>query len=689
MAAGTSIRRQGVYAGNAPTKKTLTVQASDFLIGGLIGRFERNYKVAFLTKTEEEAKTIFGNHVYPTTYGSDAVKGFYDNIVGGSASLYIKGHVGYTGTAFDGVAADRIIPDQSTKVSETFTADAGTDELTIAGTYATGDLVRVSSTTTLPAPLLASKNYFAIYVSATKIKLAVSKQNAIDDIAVDITDTGTGTHTIDKYESTLQIEAAYKTELDYGAAGDRTGNEIENGYRFITATNGAGTAADVFVVVDSVAGVKVGDAIEIKSTTDLYRKVTQIDEANKKLIFTGATGEVVPSESVVNVLGFKLRTYRKTIDGVKNEVEEELGKIWCTMEPEVTDFYVENVHSENTYIKVTDLDSTSAIQETFPLDTTATEFLENGTEGTSPTTVAHWSQDLLAFDTLPARFIGNPETSNTDIQNAGELYCKQRKEDNPIWLYNFPEDQTKSQLITLGNNIQRSDDVIAVVTANWLQIVDPFATSTLAPYRHVPNTGHIMGNWIRSIEQNGIHYVPAISQNPIFGVAGVVGYTAKDDNDRTDIAEAGVNVIQDITGTGIVLKNLYTPSTLLEFQFGNALLMRNFIKVSAVDSLSGTENEPNTFERIQNSRKSILRFMLGLWDRGSTGNVPTGETFGQSFVGDDPNAKTTFEDHIQVQADLRNNPQNKINAGERNIDVWFSASPPAGSIRIRAGILLR
>jgi len=598
-------RTQGVRAANAPNKETLTVQASDFLIGGLIGKFERNYEMAMQLKRVEDFIEIFGDAVYQSTYGWDCAKGFFDNIIGSTGTLYVKGHVGYTGTEIDGVAANATIQDQD----------------------------------------------------ATP-------------------------------EDTLKITAAYKENKDYGVAGNRTGFEIINGNRFITATDGVGLTTDTWVVVDAITGFRIGDIIEIKSTTDLYRKVTDIDEANKKVIFTPETGEAVPDASVVNVLGFQLKTHRKNIRGISDEVEEELGKIWCTMEPEVSDFYVENIHSQNRWILVEDLSSTSVLQDSFPADTTEKTFLANGSDGTSPTTPAHWSADLTAMDSLPVRMLANTETSDIEIQKAGELYCKQRSEDNPIWLYILPENQNYSQLITKGNNFKRGDDVIGVIVANWLKVVDPYTNSPLAPKRHIPNVGHVMGCWIRSIELNGIHVIPARFNTPLYSVSGVVGDQLLDDERRTDVVNAGVNIIQDIQGSGIYIKSMYTPSDDDAFKFANGILMRNFIKVSGKDSLKRTENEPNSFDRIKESRMALLEFGLQLWLNGSNGKTPEGQTFGQTFVGDDPNQKTKFDDHYEVKADLENNPQDKIDLGERNLTIHFSYPAPAASIFIYVGLLI-
>lgn len=604
-----NLRRQGIYGDNLPTKKNKTVEPSDFLIGGIIGRFERQYKKAFLCDSFEDFQNIFGQNTVSTYYGYDAVTGFFQNIVGTSGKAYISSHVGYTGSAYDGVTA---------------TASPGSQESS-------------------PNP-------------------------------------------------TIQIDDGYEDELCFGSAGNRTGYTITNGFRFTTAANGAGTASDTFAILDSVSGIKVGDIVRFDltggSTVTVYKKIVTIDESLNKVTFSSAIHATanLADNDVVRVIGFQLKTYKKDINGVVKEVDTQLGKIWCTMEAEVSDFYVENVFSSSPNIIVTDLALTaSAIQEAFPADVSTITYLASGADGTTPTTAAHWAVDLLYFDNLPIRMLTNAETSTSTIQQAGETYCKGRW-DNPKWIYMLPENQTKSQLQTLGQNFQRSDDVLGVIIANWLKVVDPFSTSSIAPYRNVPCVGFVMGAWIRSIGTKGVHWIPAVQDIPLFGVQGIVGDTFEDDEDRTDILESGVNLIQYRKGIGYVMRNFSTPSTTKEFFYANGILMRDYIKISVVDSLSDTENEPNSFNRIQSSKNAVLNFLYQLWNYGSTGNSPKGETFGQTFKTD--GTPTNPEDHFEVIADLTNNPQSKIELGERNIDVYFSYPSPAGSIKIGVGILL-
>lgn len=84
----------------------------------------------------------------------------------------------------------------------TFTADAGTDIMTYTSTTSlpsnllTGTRVRVSTTTTLPSPLVAATDYYLIRVDNSTYKLATSYANAKAGTAIDITTTGSGTHTL-------------------------------------------------------------------------------------------------------------------------------------------------------------------------------------------------------------------------------------------------------------------------------------------------------------------------------------------------------------------------------------------------------------------------------------------------------------------------------------------------------------
>jgi hypothetical protein len=60
----------------------------------------------------------------------------------------------------------------------------------------TGTRVRVSTTTTLPAPLVAATDYYLIRLNNDTFELATTYANAIAGTQIDLTTTGTGTHTL-------------------------------------------------------------------------------------------------------------------------------------------------------------------------------------------------------------------------------------------------------------------------------------------------------------------------------------------------------------------------------------------------------------------------------------------------------------------------------------------------------------
>jgi hypothetical protein len=84
----------------------------------------------------------------------------------------------------------------------TFTADASTDLCTYTSTTSkpsnllTGTRVRLTTTTTLPAGLATATDYYLIRMSDTTFELASSYANALTGTQINITDAGTGTHTL-------------------------------------------------------------------------------------------------------------------------------------------------------------------------------------------------------------------------------------------------------------------------------------------------------------------------------------------------------------------------------------------------------------------------------------------------------------------------------------------------------------
>lgn len=157
----------------------------------------------------------------------------------------------------------------------TFTVDAATDILTtsIAHKLAVGDIVRGSTTTTLPAGLAAATDYYVLTVpSTTTLTLAATLGGA----TLNMTDAGTGTHTLkimgvlreltdtEAHATTGDIrkimwaiaDALYRRGLTIASA-DRPRNMTLSKSAFVNAETGAITALYSFQFILAPTGLEV------------------------------------------------------------------------------------------------------------------------------------------------------------------------------------------------------------------------------------------------------------------------------------------------------------------------------------------------------------------------------------------------------------------------------------------------
>lgn len=115
---------------------------------------------------------------------------------------HVTGTARYSNLAISSVdkAADTIIlPANANNLTfATGAVATATDIITLSSTtnYPTGTPVTFTSTGTVPAGLSTGVVYYVINVSGTTIKVATSAANATAGTAIDITSTGSGTHTI-------------------------------------------------------------------------------------------------------------------------------------------------------------------------------------------------------------------------------------------------------------------------------------------------------------------------------------------------------------------------------------------------------------------------------------------------------------------------------------------------------------
>jgi len=151
---------------------------------------------------------------------------------------------------------------------DTFTADDTTDVITWTSTtnrpsnILTGTRVRLTTTTTLPAGLSLATDYYVIKVSDTTCKLATSYANAVAGTAINITSTGTGTHTMSRllprYTNGAGVQAFFFNS-NATALGAATPN-LSLGY-----TNSAQTASRATPTVLPVGKTAASNSLVIHS----------------------------------------------------------------------------------------------------------------------------------------------------------------------------------------------------------------------------------------------------------------------------------------------------------------------------------------------------------------------------------------------------------------------------------------
>jgi hypothetical protein len=156
--------------------------------------------------------------------------------------------------------------DTASYTGRTFTVDTGAETLTPSlMAFTNFQAVRLTTTGTLPAPFAINTTYYVFGISGSTMKLATTLVNAIAGTAIDITDSGTGTHTVTgvilgRIKKIVQNSGSTSANFRYfaideagrvwvqianiwshlsgNAAGAGQGLEIWKGYLFTVGDNG-------------------------------------------------------------------------------------------------------------------------------------------------------------------------------------------------------------------------------------------------------------------------------------------------------------------------------------------------------------------------------------------------------------------------------------------------------------------
>lgn len=172
--------------------------------------------------------------------------------------------------------------------SENFTANDTNDQLTVSRLYKTGEKVRLTTTGTLPAPLIINTSYYVVYVDSTHIRLALSLQDAYSNTYIDLTDTGTGTHTISMYS--VQVDCYQQQVKDQSIIGQSDG---ATSWQEFDLSDIDILSDTLIITVNSVQWTKVDTFVESGPTDTHYRLFYNNDNSARIQFGNGEYG-VIP-----------------------------------------------------------------------------------------------------------------------------------------------------------------------------------------------------------------------------------------------------------------------------------------------------------------------------------------------------------------------------------------------------------
>jgi hypothetical protein len=167
--------------------------------------------------------------------------------------------------------------------SATFTAKAATDTFTSNNHgLSNGDMITVGSDDTLPSPLVASLPYFVINAATNTFQVSLTTGGS----AVDITDTGTGTHTWYKayLGKSILVENFQFGVLQLGSSGNcdfkiKFQGSVSNDAPNFSYARSVSNHWDYIDVIDLEDGVSIdGDAgISLTGTDDFRQFQMNVD----------------------------------------------------------------------------------------------------------------------------------------------------------------------------------------------------------------------------------------------------------------------------------------------------------------------------------------------------------------------------------------------------------------------------
>lgn len=183
----------------------------------------------------------------------------------------------------------------------TFTANTN-DVLTKVGHgYFTGLLVTVSSTVSLPSGLSAATNYYVIKIDSDTFYLATSYANALVGTRIDITSTGSGTHTVTPTGSASGF-MANNSQVAYRVVwGTRDANNnlyLGAPSQRIIVSNSSGGTRDVTLTFTLPSGITTSDFFQVYRSRTSAASTTEADDELQLVYEANPTAGEITAKSI-------------------------------------------------------------------------------------------------------------------------------------------------------------------------------------------------------------------------------------------------------------------------------------------------------------------------------------------------------------------------------------------------------
>jgi len=172
-----------------------------------------------------------------------------------------------------------------TAIAEVVTATFATDILNVARAWTTGEKFRLTTTSALPDPLVVATDYYAIYVSASQIRVAASRALAVAGTYITLTDAGTGVHTA--VPMTALANVYQQSSISEYLAG--VGNGVTSWLEIPLADQYI-LKDTIVVTINSVQWTKVDTLVNSISTDKHYLLIYETDETAKLRFGNGVYG---------------------------------------------------------------------------------------------------------------------------------------------------------------------------------------------------------------------------------------------------------------------------------------------------------------------------------------------------------------------------------------------------------------